>query len=298
MDTNSLKASLLEFIRRTSAEMPKDVAEAIYAWREKEAKGSRARYAMDIVCKNIELAAKQSQPICQDTGSLLFYVSAPKGFDQIEFMDAAKKAVADATAKGYLRQNSVDSITGKNSGNNLGPGSPIFQFEQSPATSSSHHLTISLILKGGGCENCGVQYSLPNKTLNAERDIDGIRKCILDCVLQAQGKGCGPAVLGVCIGSDRTHGYVHSKEQLLRKLTDTNPVPELAKMEKEVMEIGNKLGIGPMGFGGETTLLGCKIGAQNRIPASFFVSITYMCWADRRQGVVLNENGKIEKWLY
>jgi len=305
METNTLKTSLLELIRRTSAEMPKDVLAAVTRQTEKEAPDSRARYAMDIVCENIKLAKDASAPICQDTGSLLFYVKAPKGFDQIEFEEAVKMMVSEATAKGFLRQNSVNSLTGKNSGNNLGPGSPIFQFEQSPSTPSpalphqgGEKVIVKLILKGGGCENCGVQYSLPNKSLNAERDLDGIKKCILDCVLQAQGKGCGPGVLGVCIGSDRTHGYIYSKEQLLRKLDDINPIPELAKLEKEVTEISNKLDIGPMGFGGATTLLGCKIGALNRVPASFFVSISYMCWADRRQGVELNDKGNIEKWLY
>lgn len=294
MDTNNLKASLLEFIRRTSVEMPKDILSAIYEGQKKEKPGSRARYAMDIICDNIKLAKEKSQPICQDTGTILFFVKVPKGFDQIEFEEAAKWAVAEATAKGYLRQNSVDSLTGKNSGNNLGPGSPVFHFEQS----NDPTIQVKLILKGGGCENCGIQYSLPNKQLDAQRDLDGVRKCILDAVLQAQGKGCGPAVLGVCIGGDRPESYLHSKAQLLRTLEDKSSIPELAKMEKEVTEISNKLDIGPMGFGGATTLLGCKISSLNRLPASFFVSVSYMCWADRRQGIELNNEAKITKWLY
>ena len=313
-----LKISLLELIRKTSTEMPKDVADVIYTSQKKEKKGTRARYAMDIVCENIELAAKKSQPICQDTGSILFFIEAPVGFDQVKFKDAAKWAVSEATAKGFLRQNSVDTLTGKNSGNNLGPGSPFFHFEQAchPESKTKDLMNeselgrsfglrpqddiiyVRLILKGGGCENCGVQYSLPDKRLDAQRNADGIRKCILDAVLQAQGKGCGPGILGVCAGGDRVTGYNHSKEQLLRKLDDINPNPALVKMEREIMEISNDLGIGPMGFGGATTLLGCKICAVNRLPASFFVSISYMCWADRRQGAGLDKNGKIIKWLY
>lgn len=318
MEPNTLKTSLFELIRRTSAEMPKDVLTAITRQTEKEAKGSRARYAMDIVCENIKLAKSASAPICQDTGSILFYVKAPVGFDQVSFENSARWAVEEATKKGYLRQNSVDPITGKNSGNNLGPGFPTFHFEQlchsEPKAKDLTNINVSggsfglrpkddtidvrLILKGGGCENCGVQYSLPNKGLNAERDLDGVKKCLLDCVLQAQGKGCGPGILGVCVGGDRSTGFAHSKEQLLRTLDDANKVPELARLEKEVTEISNKLDIGPMGFGGATTLLGCKIGARNRVPASFFVSISYMCWANRRQGVKLDKDGKIEKWLY
>ena len=315
-----LKESLLELIKKTSTELPKDVDNAIQKATKNEAKGTRARYAMDIVCENLRLAKEKEQPTCQDTGSILFFVKCPKGFDQKEFEDAAKWAVAEATAKGFLRQNSVDSLTGKNSGNNLGLGSPYFHFEQVDGT-LKHALSLSngrsaisctkcsgglqpstvevcLILKGGGCENCGAQYSLPNKTLGAERDLEGVKKCILDAVLQAQGKGCGPGILGVCVGGDRATSYAHSKEQLLRTLDDKNQNATLAKMEDAVMTVANKLDIGPMGFGGATTLLGCKIGALNRLPASFFVSVSYMCWADRRQGAKLDKDGGVMEWIY
>ena len=249
---------------------------------------------MNIILTNIDKAKLKSAPLCQDTGSILFFVKAPRDFDQLAFEKAARDAVAEATAKGYLRQNSVDSITGKNTGNNLGPGSPSIHFHQHRGT----RVDVRLILKGGGCENVGAQYSLPDIRVNANRDLDGVRKVILDAVVQAQGKGCGPGILGVCIGGDRATGYLHSKEQLLQKMDDVNPDPPLAALEKDIVVSANKLGVGPMGFGGATTLLGCKIGALNRLPASYFVSISYMCWAYRRQGYVLNDSGKILEWLY
>jgi fumarate hydratase class I len=290
----NLKANLLELIRRTSAELPDDVFRVVDAGAKAEPAGTTGAYAMNIIAKNIDLAKRKSQPLCQDTGSILFFVKVPVGSDQIAFEVAAKAAVGEATAKGYLRQNSVDSVTGKNSGNNLGPGSPTIHFHQYRGT----RLDVRLILKGGGCENVGAQYSLPDTRIAANRDLDGVRKVILDAVVQAQGKGCSPGILGVCIGGDRATGYLHSKEQLLRTLDDVNPDPPLAALERDVVQTGNKLGIGPMGFGGKTTLLGCKIGALNRLPASFFVSISYMCWAYRRQGFVLDGQGKILKWLY
>jgi fumarate hydratase, class I len=290
----NLRANLLELIRRTSAELPDDVFRAVDVGAKAEQAGSAAGYAMDIITRNIDLACRKSQPLCQDTGSILFFVRAPVGFDQIAFEIAAKAAVADATAKGYLRQNSVDSVTGKNSGNNLGPGSPTLHFQQHRGT----RLDVRLILKGGGCENVGAQYSLPDTRLGANRDLDGVRKVVLDAVVQAQGKGCSPGILGVCIGGDRATGYLHSKEQLLRTLEDASHDPALAAMEQEIVRGANTLGIGPMGFGGKTTLLGCKIGVLNRLPASFFVSISYMCWAYRRQGILLNDEGKLVKWLY
>jgi fumarate hydratase class I len=291
---NNLQDSLLELIRRTSAEIPDDVHRAILAALENEKKGTIAESAMKIIDQNIALAKSKSQPICQDTGSVIFYVECPAGYDQIAFEEAAREAVKLATKKGFLRQNSVDSITGKNDGTNLGPGAPTIHFHQH----RSPEVSVKLILKGGGCENVGAQYSLPNEKLKANRDLDGCRKVILDAVLQAQGKGCGPGILGVCIGGDRATGYENSKQQLLRNLDDANPNAELEKLEKDIVETANTLGIGPMGFGGKTTLLGTKIGVLNRVPASYFVSVSYMCWAYRRQGVKLDAGGKIGKWLY
>ena len=290
----NLKANLLELIRRTSAELPDDVVQTIVHSAKQEQQGSNAQYAMNIIVNNIDMAKLKSAPLCQDTGSILFFVKAPKGFDQLAFEKAARDAVAEATAKGYLRQNSVDSLTGKNTGNNLGPGSPSIHFHQHRGS----RVDVRLILKGGGCENVGAQYSLPDTRINANRDLDGVRKAILDAVIQAQGKGCGPGILGVCSGGDRATSYVHSKEQLLRTMEDVNPDRTLAALETDIVASANKLGIGPIGFGGATTLLGCKVGALNRLPASYFVSVSYMCWAYRRQGFVLNSSGKIVAWLY
>lgn len=291
---NALAESLLELIRRTSAEIPEDVHQSLVAALEQEKKDTIAESALKIIERNIGLAKNKSQPICQDTGSVVFYVEGPVGFDQIAFEETAREAVKLATKKGFLRQNSVDSLTGQNDGTNLGPGAPALHFHQHRAA----EVTVKLILKGGGCENVGAQYSLPIEKLNANRDLDGCRKVILDAVLQAQGKGCGPGILGVCIGGDRATGYEFSKQQFLRTIPDRNPNLELDALEQDILQTANELGIGPMGFGGKTTLLGVKIGAANRVPASFFVSVSYMCWAYRRQGVTLDAEGKIGKWLY
>ena len=291
---SALLDSLVELIRRSSAEIPDDVNAALVRSLESEKKGTIAESALKIIEQNIELANRKSQPLCQDTGSVLFYVDCPVGFDQITFEETAREAVTLATRKGYLRQNSVDSVTGKNDGTNVGPGSPSVHFHQH----RSSEVQVRLMLKGGGCENVGAQYSLPLEKLHASRDLDGCRKVILDAVLQAQGKGCGPGILGVCIGGDRSTGYALSKTQFLRTLEDRNPDPALDALEQDVLKTANELGIGPMGFGGKTTLLGVKITAANRVPASYFVTVSYMCWAFRRQGVELNEASGICRWLY
>ncbi len=286
--------AFVEIIRKTSVDLPQDVLDAIKQGTQQEAAGSRGEYAMKIIQKNTDLAKLKSQPLCQDTGSVLFYIHYPKKLEIEAVEKVIRKAVSAATKVGYLRQNSVDSLTGKNDGTNLGPGAPTMHLRPW----KKDFWEIRLVLKGGGCENVGAQYSLPDSRLGAGRDLAGIKKCILDCVQQAQGKGCGPGVLGVVIGGDRATGYEISKEQFLRKMTDRSDDPVLAQLEEECLREGNQLGIGPMGFGGKTTLMGVKATKLNRVPASFFVSVSYMCWAYRRQGAVISGQGKIKKWLY
>jgi fumarate hydratase class I len=296
MSSSKFHTQVLELIRRTSAYLPPDVSRVIEVQRALEHAGSKADLALSLVAQNIALARGLSAPICQDTGTVTFYVKTPVGFDQLELEEVCKEAVAEATAVGYLRQNSVESVTGKNTGNNLGPGSPVFHWHQH----RKDVVDVRLILKGGGCENMSAQYSLPTTVggHRADRDLDGVRRCVLDAVWQAQGKGCGPGFLGVCIGGDRATGYEHAKEQLLREVDDTNPDPQLAALEARIMDEANKLDIGPMGFGGKLTVGSCKVGARNRLPASFFLSVAYMCWAYRRRGVVLDAEGDVVDWLY
>lgn len=290
----NLHDSILELLRITSTVIPDDVQKVILKALKEEEKQTSAKYAMDIIKANIKLAKTKSQPLCQDTGTIVIKVYHPPGFYQTKFKKVCEKAVIKATKLGYLRQNSVDSLTGKNDSMNIGPGHPQFHFiEHNKKT-----ITIKCMLKGGGCENVGAQYAMPYVSLDAGRDLAGVRKVILDAVQKAQGKGCGPGTLGVCIGGDRGSGHIHAKEQLLRKLDDKNPIKELAALEKDIVKTANKLGIGPMGFGGKTTLLGCKIGYLNRLPASYYVSISYMCWAFRRQGITLRKDNTISSWLY
>lgn len=286
--------TVIEVIRKTSTELPQDVIDEIQKGKAQEAPGGRGEYALGIIEKNIGLAKLKSQPLCQDTGSVLFFIHYPQKTDADALGKVIRQAVSAATKKGYLRQNSVDSLTGKNNGTNVGPGTPTLHMEPW----KKDYFDIRLILKGGGCENVGAQYSLPDNRVGAGRDLVGVKKCILDAVQQAQGKGCGPGILGVTIGGDRATGYLASKEQFLRKIGDKNSNPVLAQLESEVTQDANQLGIGPMGFGGKTTLLATKVTVLNRLPASFFVSVSYMCWAYRRQGAKISTQGEIKKWFY
>lgn len=293
-----LAGSLLELITHTSCDLPPDVRTAMSITAAAETPGTQSSQALDVILANIDMASDDEGPICQDTGMPTFVVHTPVGVNQIRLKKAIFDAVAEATRLGRLRPNSVDSLTGENSGDNLGPETPVVQFEQWEGS----EIEIKLILKGGGCENKNIQYSVPcnlDHLGRADRNLEGVRKCILHAVWQAQGQGCAPGALGVCIGSDRAHGYQLAKEQLFRTLDDVNPNPTLAKLETEIMEGANRLGVGAMGFGGKASLIGCKIGAANRLPASFFVSVAYECWAFRRLGVRLDAaTGAITRWLY
>jgi fumarate hydratase class I len=293
-----LTNSLVELITQTSTNLPPDVRAAMGLAITAETPGTQSAQALSIIASNIDMAQQDEGPICQDTGMPTFVIHTPVGVNQIHIAKAVRAAVAEATKRGKLRPNSVDSLTGKNSGDNLGAETPVIHFEQW----EEDEIEVKLILKGGGCENKNIQYSVPchlEHLGRADRNLEGVRKCILHAVWQAQGQGCAPGAVGVCIGSDRAHGYVLAKYELFRTLDDVNSVPELAALEADVMEEANGLGVGAMGFGGKSSLIGCKITAANRLPASFFVSVAYECWAFRRLGVRLDaKNGAITQWLY
>jgi fumarate hydratase class I len=293
-----LASSLLELITQTSTNLPPDVRAAMSIAGASETPDTQSSQALNIILGNIDMALDDEGPICQDTGMPTFFVHTPVGVNQIKLRKAIQEAAAEATRRGKLRPNSVDSLTGKNSGNNLGDETPVIHFEQW----EQDEIEVRLILKGGGCENKNIQYSLPcdlDHLGRADRNLEGVRKCLLHAVWQAQGHGCAPGALGVCIGSDRAHGYDLAKQQLLRTLDDVNPNPQLARLEAEVMDEANRLGVGAMGFGGKVSLIGCKVTAANRLPASFFVSVAYDCWAFRRLGVKLDAaTGAITAWLY
>ncbi|HEX5731832.1 MAG TPA: FumA C-terminus/TtdB family hydratase beta subunit [Blastocatellia bacterium] len=295
----AFKESMVELITQTSTNLPPDVRRAMAEALGAEDQGSRAGSALAVIATNIDMATDNEGPICQDTGMPTFEIKTPVGANQIAMKREIREAIAEATRRGKLRPNSVDSITGENSGDNLGPGTPVMHFDQ---WEHDEEIEVRLLLKGGGCENKNIQYSLPTELPHlgrAGRDLEGVRKCILHAVWQAQGQGCSAGAIGVAIGGDRTSGYQHAKEQLFRTLDDTNADPRLRALEEYVMNAANTLGIGTMGFSGGVTLIGCKVGTLNRLPASFFVSVAYDCWAFRRLGVILDaRTGEIKRWLY
>ena len=272
---------LLALIRDTSSSLPEDVEKALKTALRKEKRGSSAAVILGTIIENCALARREGTPLCQDTGTLTFFVDSRLRRKVTPAI--LKKAVALATEKGYLRKNTIDSVTGSSCDDNCAEGAPVVHYVDGDAGSK---MCVTLLMKGGGSENMSRQYSLPDSALGAGRDMAGVRKCILDAVQKAQGYGCAPGILGVCIGGDRATGYEIAKEQLLRPLNEKKTGDAtLRKLENRILKEANSLGIGPMGLGGETTLLGVKIASRTRLPASFFVTVAYMCWAARRRTV-------------
>ncbi|MBR4172014.1 MAG: fumarate hydratase [Kiritimatiellae bacterium] len=275
----SVTEQLVELIHRNTSDLPEDVEAALSAAADGASSDSES-LLLHALLENAALARQQGTPLCQDTGWLSFFWTIPPGTNASSLRAATEEAVAIATANGWLRRNTIDALTGASTDTNAVPGVvPVCHFE---TDSAADGITVSLLQKGGGSENMSRQFSLPDASLGAGRDLDGIRKCILKAVCDAQGYGCAPGVLGVCVGGDRAEGYLVAKEQLLRPLTDRSSVAELAALEERVTVEANSLGIGPMGLGGKTTVLGIKIAARPRLPASFFVTVAYCCWACRR----------------
>ncbi|MBA4422194.1 MAG: fumarate hydratase [Syntrophus sp. (in: bacteria)] len=287
MGGKGFREAVFELVRLAACELPTDVEKALREAQAAEEPGSSAELTLSLFLENIAMAKERQAPVCQDTGLPIFFINQPEGVSRRLITRVCQDAVAWATTKQYLRHNAVDSVTGKNSGNNIGEGFPAVYFTEwdDPA------VEMALILKGGGSENVSSQYSMPYAPLDAGRDIEGVRRVVIDAVRRAEGKGCPPGILGVCIGGDRGGGYAESKHQLLRRLEDVNPDPILAELEGRILADANRLGVGPLGLGGKTTLLGVKIGKLHRVPASYFVTISYMCWENRRRSIRIEPDG-------
>ncbi len=284
LQEKSFQQAVLHLIRLASTDLSADVEEAIRQAAGNEPVDSTGRKVLDLILENIALARKQATPICQDTGACSYQVTLPMGQSLRQVERLIQEATREAVKKSFLRPNAVDAITGTNSGDNVGTLSPYVTFHEWDRAA----IQVKLMLKGGGSENVSSQYSLPQASLGAGRDLEGVHKCVVDAVNRAQGQGCAPGFIGVGIGGDRVTGMLMAKKQLFRPLADVNELPVLRDLEARLFRDLNTLGIGPMGFGGKTTVLGVKIGGAHRTPASFFVSIAYMCWADRRRTLLFS----------
>ncbi len=286
--------NLFELIRRTSTDLPMDVESSLRRAQRAESRGSHAYWAISNMLESAHLSRERDVPLCEDTGALIFYFSVPVGFDTNRLAARTQAAVARATRLGYLRENTLDSISGTTYQTNVAPYAPVMHFQQGARKT----IDVRLVMKSGVSENAGRQYSLPSTDLGADRDMEGVRRCVLDAIWSSQDSGCGPCIAGICIGGTRSAGYAHSTQQFLRRVGGRSRMRALSRLENRILRDTRKLGIGPIGLGGESTLLGVSVDSISRLPSCYFVTVSMMGWNLRRRGVLLGPEGGLHRWLY
>lgn len=285
-----MQKAFFALITRCATDLPEDVEIALRKACSRENSTSTAARCLATILDNSAKARIRQAPLCQDTGVPLFFVQVPDGYKTGPVQEAIREAVREATAKGFLRPNCVDTLTETSRSDNIGPDFPVIKITAEERTT----LRVGLLLKGGGSENVSAQYKLPDSGLQAERGLEGVRKAVLKAVHGAQGRGCAPGIIGVGIGGDRELSYATAKKQLFRRLDHVNPDAALAALETRLTDDLNGLAIGPMGLGGATTVLGVKIGTADRHPACYYVTAAYLCWAARRYTIEIKSDGSFE----
>ena len=274
----------VRLLRMAATVLPNDVEKALRDAYERETNPT-ARTQLEAILKNIDIA-RTGIPMCQDTGIMIFYVKVGDKFPYIgEIRDALTKATIKATAEVPLRPNAVNPIVGGNSGNNVGEKIPWINWE----IVSGDSVEITAFPKGGGSENvCILGMLKPGVGLK------GVKKLVVDNAMSYMGKACAPNIIGIGIGGGSDIALKIAKQQLLRPLDDHHPDPEVAKIEEELKEAINATGIGPMGLGGDTTVLAVKVDYAMRHPASLPVGVAVQCWAARRSTAVITRDLEVK----
>ena len=278
-----LRDGIVELYRKVAISVPKDIEEALKGVCSKETE-VLARESLDSALKKVYLARAGSCPICEDTGFPVFFVKVPIGLSHRAIKEVIIDATRLATKRVPLTPNAVSSITDMNSGDNVGDAFPLVYFDET----DEQTLTVDLMLKSGQSENLGQIYKLPSLLnlggveVTAGRDFDGVGKCVLDAVSRARGEGCPPYTIGVAIGGAKDQVTFLSKRQLMRRLHDVHPDPTLAGLEVRILSEVNNLDSRSPGGVGQAAVLGVKIAAAHRHPESYFVDVSFACWAHRR----------------
>lgn len=285
MDERSIRGSLVDALRRAETQLPPDVAAALRAARERET-SELAAAQLDAVLENIRIASAGSIPMCQDTGTLTFFVEAGTRSPFLaQIRDWISAAAADATAEIPLRPNTVDPFTGANPGDNTGRFTPFIHWD----LVEGDDVRIAVLPKGGGSENASALEMLVPGV-----GIAGIERAVVEHVVSCQGKPCPPTILGIGIGGGADIALHLGKRAILRPIGSAHPEPHIAALERDLLELVNRTGVGPMGVGGATTSLAVHVEVASRHPASLPLGIIVQCWADRRAQVLLRSDGTAE----
>ncbi len=275
----------VNLLRLAVTELPKDVKEALQEAHRLET-SEAGKTQLQAILNNIALAEKTGTPMCQDTGTIIFYIRAGANAKNLDVVESALRAATKrATVEVPLRPNAVDPFTSRNTGDNTGRSIPYVNWE----IASGDTLEITVLPKGGGSENvCNMGMLVPGE------GIKGLKKFVIDSVIKAGSKPCPPNILGVAVGGGADIAMKLAKKALLRPLKEPNLDREISELEKELLEAANSTGIGPMGLGGKFTVLGVKVDYAARHPASFPAAVAFNCWAARRASACVYSDGHVE----
>ncbi|MFA5103241.1 MAG: fumarate hydratase [Candidatus Thermoplasmatota archaeon] len=284
MDEKHLEDGIVQLILKAETEIPADVITALKHAQDVET--GAAKVQLQAMLENVDMAQKKRCPMCQDTGILTFFVTVgtnvrtPGIFKQV-----IEQAVVRATQEIPLRPNTVDPMTGKNHGDNLGSYLPHILWDFEPGD----HVHITILPKGSGSENMSALGMLSPSV-----GLAGVKQFVVDVVKQAGGRPCPPIVVGVGIGGSADLAMNLGKRALLRPVGTRHTEKTIARLEEELLERINTTGIGAMGLGGKVTALDAHVEVASRHPASLPVGVVIQCWADRRASLMIHQDGSWE----
>ena len=281
-----MSAAATRLITTAAIYLPADVKSALKKAQDSES-GELPKKVIGSMLKNLEIAEAEGRPSCQDTGTVIFYVKAGDRFPYLGLLEGAlRSATVKATAEAPLRPNSVNILTGKNSGNNTADRIPWIEWEIVPGVDTAD---VTVVLKGGGSESPSLA-----KVIAPAEGMKGVYKIVLDDIFEQGPKPCPPVIVGIGLGPTADIAMKLAKKSLQREVGQRNADPELARVETSLLEAINKLGWGPHGVGGASTALDVHIDAVNRHPASFAVGVATACWEDRRSTMRIFPGGRVE----
>jgi fumarate hydratase subunit alpha len=284
MDVIKLEELIISLLRLAVLELPNDVIKSLETAFNKE-RNLTAKNQLEAILQNVKLAKNHSIPICQDTGIQIFYINVGAQFPLISQLPTIiKNSVKKATDEIPLRPNTVNPLTNENPGDNNGLSIPWINWKVNSGTD----LEITVFPKGGGSENVSKLAML-----TPGQGIKGMKRFVVDSVIEAGAKPCPPTILGIGLGGGADICLKIAKEQLFRPIGQRHLNPKIAEIEVELLDALNQTGIGPMGLGGDTTVLDVHIEATMRHPASFPVGLAVQCWAARRASATITKKGEI-----
>jgi fumarate hydratase subunit alpha len=275
----------INLLKLAATRLPSDVKNALVE-AAKDETTEVAKKQLEAILANIDLAEKMGAPMCQDTGVQMFYLKAGSRFPILgKLSRILKEAVRRGTEAVPLRPNAVDPFTRENSGDNTGKCIPWIDWE----VIEGEILELTALPKGFGAEMMsGFAMLTPSD------GIKGLKRFVVDTLIKAGARPCPPVILGIGVGGGADGVMKLAREAVLRSLNRRNENPEIAKLEKELLRLVNETGIGPMGLGGKTTVLGVNIEYAHTHTAALPVGVIVQCWAARKASARIRPDGHVE----